>query len=212
MTLAAVAIAATVNAQIYVGGTLGFESGNNKTERSAAGATTTTELGTTTFSILPEFGYKIDDQMAVGLAFGYSYTSEETGKNPDTKDKTSRFEFNPYFRYTFLQMGNFSVFADAQVGFYTGKTTTEASVSGAVVSVEYPKVSGYSFTICPGIAYKANDALSFVAKLGNSINGHNGLGFWSDKVETNANTTITDTSFGLNLSSIGLQFGAYYNF
>ena len=206
MTLAAVAVAATVNAQMYVGGTLGFDTQNNKTEVSVNGATTTVELGTTTFSILPEFGYKIDEQMAIGVAFGYSYTSAETGKNPDTKNKTSRFEFNPYFRYTFLQMGSFSVFADAQVGFYTGKTTNESSVAGAVVSVEYPKVNGFSFAIRPGVAYQANDALTFVAKLGN------GLGYWYDKVEISNTTTNTNSKFGLNLNTLGLQFGMYYNF
>lgn len=206
MTLAAVAIAASVNAQMYVGGSLGFDYQNNKTEVSAAGATTTSELGTTNFSILPEFGYKIDDQMAIGVAFGYSYTSAETGKNPDTKDKTSRFEFNPYFRYTFLQMGSFSVFADAQVGFYTGKTTSETASGAGVVSVDYPKVSGFSFAIRPGIAYQANDALSFVAKLGN------GLGYWSDKTETSNTTTNTVSKFGLNFDTLGLQFGMYYNF
>ena len=56
MTLAAVAVAATMNAQGYIGGNLGFVNSTNKTNPAA-------EVTRTGFSIAPEFGYKLDDKL-----------------------------------------------------------------------------------------------------------------------------------------------------
>ena len=57
MTLAAVAVAATMNAQVWVGGELGFTgshvNGIDNTEK--------------TFTIAPEIGYNLDDNFAVAI-------------------------------------------------------------------------------------------------------------------------------------------------
>ena len=84
-----VAIMATAaQAQIYVGGTLGFSS--VKTENSDA------ELKTTTIKLLPEIGYELDENWSIGTVVGYQYS-----KTGDLK--TNTFTIAPYARYSFLQ-------------------------------------------------------------------------------------------------------------
>ena len=65
MTLAPVAVAATMNAQGYIGGNLGFNTSKDKT-------TPGTEVTLTGFNIAPELGYKLDDKLGVGVVLGFS--------------------------------------------------------------------------------------------------------------------------------------------
>ena len=204
MTVVAAIAAVSVNAQdFYVGGQLGFTSTTNTTEVSAAGATVSNDLKRSAFTFGPEFGIKLDDKMAVGVALTYGHTNRETGAN--TEVTGNNFEIKPYFRYAFLQWDKLSLFADAQIGVSTGKSTTDTTVGGVTTSTDV-KESGFSFAIVPGISYQLTDQINFVAKLGN------GLGYWQTKNEPNNTTTIKDKTFGLNLNSLGLVFGMYYNF
>lgn len=85
-----VAIMATAaQAQIYVGGTLGFSS--VKTENSDA------ELKTTTIKLLPEIGYELDENWSIGTVVGYQYS-----KTGDLK--TNTFTIAPYARYSFCRV------------------------------------------------------------------------------------------------------------
>ena len=108
MTLAAIAVAATMNAQMYVGGSLAFTSSKNDTE----GAKATTE-----FSIKPEVGYNLDENLAVGLALGF--TSEKAGD----ADAMTTFEIAPYARYTFAKLDKVNFFVDGEVSYATKKDT-----------------------------------------------------------------------------------------
>ena len=211
MTLAAVAVAATVNAQLYIGGTFGFTSTNNKTEVTA-GTTTSTEVTTTRYNFTPEVGYKLNDKMAVGMTIGLSgFSRENPVVAPTTKDEDTQFrlEFAPYFRFIFANWGKVSLFADGEVGFYTGTTKNEVT-AGTTVSTEN-KEHGFHIAVKPGIMYQPTKQISLVAKLGN------GFGFWNEVTERPVTAPVTDdkttvNTFGLNLSSLGLSIGAYYNF
>ena len=57
----------TASAQIYVGGQIGFSTSsvNADTEGSSS-------ISGTSFKILPEVGYKLNDKWAVGIQVGYS--------------------------------------------------------------------------------------------------------------------------------------------
>ena len=173
MTLAAVAVAATMNAQVYLGGTLGFTSTKADTEGAKA---------TTNFEIKPEVGYNLDENWAVGIALGFSST-----KAGDA-DAVTTFEIAPYARYTFAKLDKVNFFVDGEVSYATKKDT-------------YNK---FGIHIKPGVAVNVNDKVSFVAKLGTD-----GLGWTNTK---NKVTDVKTNKFGLDLSTIGLEFGMYYNF
>ena len=62
----------------------------------------------------------------------------------------------------------------------------------------------FGIHIKPGVAVNVNDKVSFVAKLGTD-----GLGWTNTKDKV---TDVKTNKFGLDLSTIGLEFGMYYNF
>ena len=223
MTLVAAAMATAMNAQVYVGGSLGFSFGKDKTEYRESGLTFTDETKTSSIEFLPEIGYNLNDNMAVGVAFGLSYDKYEVPVVDEVYTKTTKgtvYKFNPYFRYYFAKWDKVSLFADAQLGIGFGKTTKENLVEiGGYKLMESTDVKSqqYSFAIVPGIAYTPTEKISIVAKLGK------GLGFWHEQTKTPDTYYVnhvpytydiknTSNDFGLNLKTLGLTVGVYYNF
>ena len=102
MTLAAAFVAVSMNAQMYVGGGVGFQSvshdGNSETA----------------FTLLPEVGYNLDENMSLGMVFGYG----EKGKD---ENKIKVFTINPYLRYNLVKFDNVSLFVDGGFDFTNTK-------------------------------------------------------------------------------------------
>ena len=113
MTLvASVAIAVSANAQVFVGGSVGFGSvkvAGNDSE--------------VTYKIVPEVGYNFNKNWAIGLKIGYqkgacNLVDENIAQDVNTKV----FTVAPYGRYTFVHSKYVNVFIDLGLGFasYTG--------------------------------------------------------------------------------------------
>ncbi|MBO7591196.1 MAG: outer membrane beta-barrel protein [Prevotella sp.] len=196
MTLAAVAVAATMNAQVYVGGTLSF-----KTADVMVGAD---KESTTSFIINPEIGYVLDDNWSVGISFGFGSTNLATSdvvnyggvvSAPTTTTKLSdnytMFAINPYARYTFAKLSMVNFFVDGGLN-YTNLNT------GSV------KVNSFGVNFQPGVAVNLNEKVSFVAKLGK-------VGYTSSKGDWDGAEAFGEFDFTLS-SLAALQFGMYYNF
>ena len=197
MTLAAVAVAATMNAQVYLGGTLGLGFENKLIDKDGNDATGMT------FQIKPEFGYNLDEKSSVGIVLGFGVTNNtnEMLNQNDTfakalvggkkTDKSAiQFAIAPYYRYKFVQFDKVDLFIDAQVGF---------------VYTKYDEWNNTTFNIGvrPGVAFNASDKISFVAKLGS------GLFFESSKNKDQDAVS----KFGLNANTLApLEIGMYYNF
>ena len=172
MTLAAAFVAVSMNAQVYVGGNLGFVS------------TSYDGNSTTAFAIMPEVGYNLGEDMAVGLAFGYG----EKGKD-ETKVKV--LTVNPYFRYNYVKLQNVKLFFDGSFDF----TSTDNKASH--------KVNEWGIGIKPGVSVNLNEKVGFVAHMGF-------LGYRNSKPDYDgAKSTST---VGLALEGSDLSFGFYYNF
>ena len=180
MTLAAVAVAATMNAQVYIGGGIGL------------GTSSYDGNSETYFKIIPEIGYNLDENWAVGLTIGYGET-KTTLKNYATGVKTSEkvksFTIAPYARYTFAHFDKVNLFVDGTVGY------NHENYAGT-------KINTFGIGFKPGVAVNLNDKLSFVAHVGF-------LGYENEKVKGDSKST---NSFGLDLSGNNLSFGVYYNF
>ena len=175
MTLAAVAVAATMNAQVYLGGGIGFQTssydGNSDTY----------------FTIMPEIGYNLDENWAVGMTVGYGENKLKI-KGAGTS-KVKSFMIAPYARYTFAKFDKVNLFVDGTVGY---KHENEDGT----------KINTFGIGLKPGVAVNLNDKLSFVAHVGF-------LGYENEKVKGDSKST---NSFGLDLSGNNLSFGVYYNF
>lgn len=179
-TIALVAMMAmTANAQVYVGGGIGFETasqdGNSETF----------------FKIMPEVGYNLNENWAVGIALGYN-ESKTTLKeaNIKTTAKIKAFEIAPYARYTFAKFDMVNLFVDGTVDYL------HTDIVG-------DKTNTFSVGLKPGVAVNLNDKLSFVAHVGF-------LGYQNAKEDYEGAKAVN--TFGLNLDGSNLTFGVYYNF
>lgn len=177
MTIVAAIAAVSVNAQIYVGGGLGLTS------------TSYDGNSTTTFKLLPEVGYNLDNKSAVGLALTYA----QSGKG---NDKVTAIGVKPYYRYAFLTSGKVSLLADG--GFFFGNVEAYNGTLNKMV-----KTNDFQIGVWPGVAVAVSDKISFVSHFGF-------LGYETIKPDYDG-AKSTDT-FGFDLSSLNLTFGLYYNF
>ena len=141
MTLvASVAIAVSANAQVFVGGSVGFGSvkvAGNDSE--------------VTYKIVPEVGYNFNKNWAIGLKIGYqkgacNLVDEEIAQDVNKKV----FTVAPYGRYTFVHSKYVNVFIDLGLGFasYIDKGTQ------------------FDLGVTPGVAVNLSDKLSFVSHIG----------------------------------------------
>jgi len=168
-------VAMSVNAQVYVGGSLGI---NAWSSQKNAG-----DRSETTFTILPEVGYNLNDEWAVGTVIGY-VSDKWAGVNGISE---SAFTFNPYARYTYLKAGKVSLFVDGGVDF---TTASKADWNELAIGLK------------PGLAVSLSDNISFVSHLGF-------IGYDVYNPDGDDNNT---SKFGLDLNGNNLTFGLYFNF
>jgi len=186
MTLAAVAVAATMNAQVYVGGSFGLTQDH----------TSNSQVSTNMFTISPEVGYNLNEKFAVGVAFGYSYRGTTGGVHHN------RYTVNPYLRYTFVKAGEFSAFVDGGLEYATDHTKGLKKSENT-----------FGFRVNPGIAYNVSQKVTLVAHLKNGMYfNHTWNGEFQGDDKYPAQRGQHANHWGLDLSSLNLQIGAYYNF
>lgn len=180
MTMVAAFAAVSMNAQVYVGGSLSFWS--NKGDKAAVGYADKSE---TTFKIMPEIGYNLNEEWAIGAVIGYE-NNKWNGVSGEFFSE-SAFTFNPYARYTFANLGKVNFFVDGGVDFKT-----------------YSKADGTTLGIGfkPGLAVNVTDELSFVTKVGF-------IGWKQTNPDGDDNNI---NKFGLDLNGSNLSFGLFYNF
>ena len=160
------------NAQIYVGGSLGFESSKASDDAD----------NLISWSVIPEIGYALNDVIAFGFQVGYS--SQELSKSK----KSNSLMFAPYTRFTFAKSGLARFFIDG------GITITSMEYKDDF----YDKIKGnqLGFGIRPGICIAASEKINLIAKLGylgyssysEDLGGGSSFGFSMDN---------TDISFGV---------------
>ena len=169
----------SVNAQVYVGGGVGLQSssydGNSETF----------------FKLVPEIGYNLDENWAVGIAVGYGEhkTTLKSG-NLKTTAKVKAFEIAPYARYTFAKFDKVNLFVDGTVDYLHTDNAGD-------------KNNTFSIGLKPGVAVNLNDKLSFVAHAGF-------LGYQNSKDDYEGAKAAN--TFGFDLDGSNLSFGVYYNF
>ena len=142
LTIALAAFAFAANAQLFVGGNLGFGMGNGTLSHSypTGGGTTTVTYDNAggmngftpndfNFYIMPKIGYQLNDKMAAGIILGYS-SSKTTEVRTTTYDpyfilttdykgtevkNNSTLTFTPFFRYNLMELNAFTLFCEAAI-------------------------------------------------------------------------------------------------
>ena len=181
---ALVAVASlSANAQVWLGGSLGFNYDKQSVKHGGSSSNTT-------FSIAPEIGYSLNDKWDLALALNESLISVKDG------DTMNSFTINPYARYTYYTTGKVGFFVD--LGFSVG--TTNLAYDAGVLFKSDDNTTTWGIGFRPGVKYAASDKVTFVASLG-------GLGFQQSKLGD-----YKDTNVGFNVDGNALKFGVYYAF
>ena len=143
MSLAVAAMAITVNAQVYLGGTVGLASVGHENGSDV-----------TTFKILPEIGYNLNKSWAIGTVVGYQKgTFSMMDQTIANMDGFKGFTIAPYARYTFLHSKVVNMFID--LGFnYTAGEVDDVDVDVVGIGLH------------PGIAINLNQHFAVVGKIG----------------------------------------------
>ncbi|MBR4511220.1 MAG: outer membrane beta-barrel protein [Bacteroidales bacterium] len=224
MLTAAVLFAASTiaNAQLFVGGNLGLGSYSINKQEVTGGTQTITvnPIKTLDFTIAPRIGFGLNEKMAVGVDLcyemnNYNYPDDYDGMN-ETAHKRSETAFGAglFFRYYALQIGQFSLFAEASAGLKMGSGKEDYRIDNVTTTVDKPKTTEIFAGIVPGISYKMNEKWQFDAYLGlcelRFVNS-------TSKLEKGGYTyTNTNNNFdlGINQHSSGkvLTLGVVYNF
>ncbi len=106
--------------RMLVGGSAEFSTNTNKNKN---GSTTVTQGTQTRFTVSPDFGYFIIDNLAIGAELGLTL-SKWNSKNNNSADYTgTAVTFSPFVRY-YLPMG---IFFQGKFGLGTSKTSYDDS-------------------------------------------------------------------------------------
>lgn len=157
-------------AQVYFGGSLGFWRDS--------------KIDHTSYKVLPEAGYVMNQKWAVGAVFGYKYTKSEA-------EEYNTIVFTPYLRYFFMQSGIVKCFVDGAV-----------DLAGTSDADDDHSSTAWGVGLKPGISISLSQRLSIVAHLGYLGYRHAG----------NYPAEAFGNGFGVDLSGESLTFGLYYSF
>ena len=177
--------AAQDGGRMWIGGNVGFEH-----TKSSIGDF---EEKSTSFSILPEFGYFFTDNFALAGRLGYEHSKVE-GYDEDgdpAEAKTNAFVINPFVRYTFLKGSIGGLFVDGGVTAKFGKAYDENLFSIGV-------------GITPGATINIGNGFALTAAFGFFGYTHEEIKFEPEKLKTD------DMKFGFNFNKTTV--GVLYSF
>ena len=184
ITIAFVAAAFFAQAQLFVGGSLGFDNTKDPLDGSAEKITT--------ISVIPTVGYMFADNMGVGADLGMTFEKKKDG-NGDSK--TTDFVIAPYFRYVFAEIDNFKFYGDLKLDLKFGTIKKDG--------FDDVNASTVGFGVVPGMSYDLTDNISMVATL-NVLR----LGYTQNKKDDNKESSF---GFGVN-ENTPLNIGFVYTF
>ena len=190
------------SAQVYIGGGIGINS------TKPAQAENANIDATTTFSIVPEIGYKLSDKWTVGIGIGYTHTSNPTEEQTgfDGVDKLNGFVIAPYARYHFVKWNKVGLFLQGGLSYTNLKGTAEADDENGWESDIDGTIGTFYIGFKPGIQVDLSEKLSLVATVGNL--GWETTSLGGDVWENYDASSTFD--FGVDLTQI--NFAMYYNF
>lgn len=175
---------------MWVGGSLGFNTTSPKKGDSIS-----------SFSIQPEFGYNLNEKMGLGIDLGYAYQEGVTNFAGNdipaafSPDKVTTISISPFIRYEMFKIGDFAFLAKGSI-YYESSKLKESDVS----------FTTYGIQVVPVVTYSINKTWSIDAILDFAS-----ISFESIKCDDSAKLDMENTNFGFkgnsgNLVSIGFSY------
>lgn len=200
---ALVAVASlAANAQVWVGGELGFNAGKTSYDGDKWGAGAK-------FNFIPEIGYTINDKFDIALAIGLSHGNYNGDvyygtQNLELTDDApfgllgndynkNALKVNPYVRYKFAKTGDFTFFVDG------GFSYSRIHYSHAMVG-DKNNATQWGLGFKPGLAYNLSEKVSIVAHVGELSYNFFKMG------------DLKNNEFNMGVNGNNITFGAYVSF
>lgn len=177
-TAAAVfALVAVSNAQLFIGGNVDF-SMDNKTSKVIVVDEDANESiekikqdgATMSINFNPKVGFQLNDQMSVGatLILGTSTMKNFDGSKDNDivfKDISNTIGIAPFFRYSFVEFGDFKVSAEATLPFFIVSGKTENKIGDETITAKTPKIMNIGFNVLPVVSYSISDRIDLEAHI-----------------------------------------------
>ena len=148
------------------------------------------------FSIIPNVGYFVADNIAVGTGIGYSWAENKDAAN--TKNTNSSFVLAPFGR---MYSNN-----EGPVKFFGQLTVPMAWGTQEVNGDKTATTANYGVELAPGVAYFPTSNLGIEFKVRGLFYNN---GSTTDEA-TDAKTTVN--SYGLNVNSLAPTVGVTFHF
>jgi len=148
------------------------------------------------FSIIPNVGYFVADNIAVGTGIGYSWTENKNTTN--TKNTNSSFVLAPFGRMYSNNEGPVKFFGQVTVPMAWGTQEVNGDKTATTAN--------YGVELAPGVAYFPTSNLGIEFKVRGLFYNN---GSTTDEA-TDAKTTVN--SYGLNVNSLAPTVGVTFHF
>jgi len=192
LTLSAVAVlglaanAQTEKGKFMVGGQVSFDGTKVKD----------TDIKTNSFSIVPNAGYFVADNIAVGTGIGYNWSKSEIDNLKETTN--SSFVLAPFGRLYSKNDGPVKFFGQLSVPMSWGTLEEEGTKTATTAN--------YGVELAPGIAYFPTSNIGVEFKV-------RGLFYNNSSVtEESTDTKVTTDTYGLNVNSLAPTVGVTFHF
>ncbi|MDH6354280.1 hypothetical protein M2132_000607 [Dysgonomonas sp. PH5-45] len=179
-------VAAQEAGKMWLGGTIGLSSDNWSGEQKTS----------TNFSINPEFGYNLNNKLAIAISLGYGHVEGDLALEDGTFSYTSNeFTVSPFVRYTVVKGNIGSFFVDG------GLEYTHSHMN----SLDYD-TNIYGIGFRPGISINVTKSISLIAKCGQIGYKHTavelGSGYYNFKANNNKYSfdLFKEFAFGMAVS------------
>ncbi len=187
-----------VNAQINIGGSVGFSVSNSK---STTDGTTNEGPSYTNIRLMPDIEYMLAENVSIGGQIGFSFDKTNDDDN-NYKSSLFMFEIAPYARMYFPLSENIEFFGEGGVAFARGteKITFDGNTNDGNIYTDF------SLGVAPGLRYAISEKLKLELRAGY-------LGYMFSSVNDNGDpeTVVKYNDFGLNINLSTVAFGIKYS-
>jgi hypothetical protein len=186
-------LVASAQTKMWIGGNAGYNS-------SSTDVTGDTDPKVSGGSFGPQYGYWVNDNIAVGIGLNYSSTTAENGDDYKSWENSS-FSATPFVRY-YKKNDKFGVYGELSLSIGSGKTTDTDYLDEETTY----ETKDFSINVGPGVQYWFNDNWSMNTTIGMlSYGTHTDVGQDGDD-----DIVTSGLDFGLDFTN--LNFGLNYHF
>ena len=180
------------NGQLFVGGSVGFNTSGGSTETNGV---TVDHQTNTNFSFSPSVGYFLTDKFAVGGSLSLLTNRVVTPGNTETVDVQRTFGISPFVRYYAYRLNKFSIFGTGYLGL---GWNTQKSTTGPITTTD-PTTTMFRFGVTPSVSYDLTDKISLEAGINLLSMGYN---YNTSKASNGDRSSSSNFYFGAGVNNL----------